>query len=102
MKFKLRLVQPYNLVRLFALLIVIWLSLKVTTSLAASGYSSHLRRYPYLTDVVNSYATINWGTDKTSSSGAVRWGIVGSESCTAHSLPASRVAATEKVGGGDQ
>src|SRR5258706_11679961 len=94
MKFKLGLVQPHNLVRLFALLIVIWLSLKVTTGMAASGYSSHLRRYPYLTDVVNSYATINWGTDKTSSSGAVRWGRSGSESCTAHYVPASHVAVT--------
>jgi hypothetical protein len=73
------------------LLIVVWLLLKVTTTMAASGYSSHLRRYPYLTDVVNSYATINWGTDQFSSSGAVRWGKVGLESCTSHYAPASRV-----------
>ncbi len=57
---------------------------------ASTTYSSHLRRYPYLTDVVNSYATINWGTDQYYSTGAVRWGKVGSESCTAHYAPASR------------
>ncbi len=61
-----------------------------TPSSAATTYSSHLRRYPYLTDVVNSYATINWGTDQYYSTGAVRWGQVGTESCTAHYAIASR------------
>ena len=65
-----------------------------SSSSAASGYSPHLRRYPYLTDTVISYATVNWATDRSSSSGAVRWGKVGSESCTAHYVPASRVAVT--------
>src|SRR5258708_18317109 len=87
--------KPYIQPRLLTLLIIIFIiSVKAPSSpssIAASGYSSHLRRYPYLTDVVNSYATINWGTDQTSSSGAVRWGRSGSESCTAHYAPASRV-----------
>ncbi len=59
---------------------------------AATTYSSHLRRYPYLTDVVSSYATVNWGTDRYYSTAAVRWGQVGTESCTAHYAIASRAA----------
>src|SRR4051794_18006104 len=46
--------------------------------------SSKLRRYPCLTDVVGSYATLNWATDSSSKVGTVTWGKAGSESCTAH------------------
>jgi chitodextrinase len=49
-----------------------------------STYSPALRRYPYLTDVVSSYATINWATDRSDTSGLVRYGRVGAEACTAH------------------
>lgn len=70
--------------------LILLLAFSVSASSAATTYSSHLRRYPYLTDVVNSYATINWGTDQSLSTGAARWGKVGSESCTAHYAPASR------------
>jgi len=96
MVFWLTMLKPYNLLRLLILMLtmMIWLPLQVTTTLAASGYSSQLRRYPYLTDVVSSYATINWATDRTSSTGAVRWGKVGSESCTAHYVPAFRTSVT--------
>src|ERR1051325_4416704 len=61
---------------------------------ASASYSAQLRRYPYLTDVVGSYATINWATDRTQTSGAVRFGKVGSESCTAHYVPATKTAIT--------
>jgi hypothetical protein len=61
---------------------------------AAASYSSQLRRYPYLTDVVGPYATINWATDRSQTSGAVRFGKVGSESCTAHYVPATKTAIT--------
>ncbi len=71
------------------LVLVIGLLLTVTTSKAAATYSPQLMRYPYLTDVVNSYATINWGTDQSNTTGGVRWGKVGSESCTAHYAPAT-------------
>ncbi len=87
--------------RLSALLAVslLFLAMSITPGSAATTYSSHLRRYPYLTDVVNSYATINWGTDQYFSTGAVRWGRVGSESCTAHYTVASRaVVAVNSVG----
>ena len=74
---------------IFLLLLALWLG-SAPSSLAASNPA--LRRYPYLTDVVGSYATINWGTDRTQSSGAVRYGRVGSESCTAHYVPATKTA----------
>src|SRR5690349_9604858 len=61
---------------------------------ASASYSSQLRRYPYLTDAVGSYATINWATDRSQISGAVRFGKVGSESCTTHYVPATKTAIT--------
>lgn len=69
--------------------LVLWLG-SAPSSLAASDPA--LRRYPYLTDVVGSYATINWGTDRSQTSGAVRYGKAGSESCTAHFVPATKTA----------
>lgn len=60
----------------------------------ATSYHSALRRYPYLTDVVGSYATINWGTDRSESSGSVRFGKVGAEACTAHYVSATKTAIT--------
>ncbi len=57
---------------------------------ARGTYAASLRRYPYLTDVVGSYATINWATDRSELAGAVRWGRVGYESCTAHYANATR------------
>ena len=50
--------------------------------------STHLRRYPYVTDVVGTSATINWATDLKQSS-RVAYGQAGVESCTAHSVPAT-------------
>ncbi len=69
--------------------LAIWLG-SAPSSLAAPNPA--LRRYPYLTDVVSSYATINWGTDRSQTSGAVRYGKAGSESCTAHYVPATKTA----------
>ncbi len=48
--------------------------ISATSSSVLSSYSSALRRYPYLTDAVASYATINWATDRSESSGAIRYG----------------------------
>ncbi len=70
--------------------VIMLLAVSATPSLAASTYNSHLRRYPYLTDTVGSYATINWGTDQFLSTGGVRYGAVASEPCTAHYVPAVR------------
>ncbi|MFN8567379.1 MAG: metallophosphoesterase [Kouleothrix sp.] len=56
---------------------------------AALAYDTHLRRYPYLTDVVEGWATINWATDQSSATSVVRWGRAGAESCTAHTAVAT-------------
>ena len=61
---------------------------------SAHAYASQLRRYPYLTDVVGPYATINWATDRSSTTGTVRWGRVGTESCTANSVTATKTSIT--------
>ena len=37
----------------------------------AAAYEPQLTRYPYLTDVVGSTATVNWATDRSRSSGRV-------------------------------
>src|SRR4051794_21263059 len=77
-----------------ALLLVLALlmsaALIVPTPDPARAVSPQLRRYPYLTDVVGPYATINWATDTSATVGIVKWGRVGSESCTAHSTVATK------------
>ncbi len=82
-----------KLVLAFLLLIPISFFALARTS-ASTTYSSHLRRYPYLTDVVDKYATVSWGTDQSNYNAALRYGQVGSESCTAHYVQASRTAVT--------
>lgn len=65
----------------------------ISVSIVGSAASSPaLRRYPYLTDVVGKYATINWATDQSETAGAVRFGKADSESCTAHYVPATKTA----------
>ena len=72
--------------------VVGFLAVTTASGAPASSYSSALRRYPYLTDVVGTYATINWATDRSESSGGVRYGKVGSESCTAHYVSGAKTA----------
>jgi hypothetical protein len=64
----------------------------VPATLASTA--SQLRRYPYVTDVVGSYATINWGTDRSATSGQVRYGTVASGSCATSSASAVKTAIT--------
>src|SRR6185436_20356479 len=79
-----------------ARLAVIFLSFIALSGISATSnstlhsYSPVLRRYPYLTDTVGSYATINWATDRSETSGIVRFGKVGSEACTAHYVTATK------------
>src|SRR5215208_4474353 len=75
------------------LLGTVFLSVTILMALpqtASSAASAALRRYPYLTDVVGRYATVNWATDRSDTSGAVRFGKAGLESCTAHYFPATK------------
>jgi hypothetical protein len=60
-------------------------------ALAAAG---QLLRYPYLTDVVAGYATLNWGTDRSSAVGYATYGKADTESCTAHRVGASKTGIT--------
>lgn len=49
-------------------------SSSAAASTSFGGYLPQLRRYPYLTDVVSSYATINWATDRSQTKASVIWG----------------------------
>ena len=60
----------------------------------ATAYAPQLTRYPYLTDVVGSTATVNWATDRSRTSGRVKYGEEGVEPCTAHAQTASRTSIT--------
>ena len=57
---------------------------------AGAAYSPKLKRYPYLTDVVGTSATVNWATDRSSSTAVVKYGQVAGASCTADTAAASR------------
>jgi len=49
-----------------------------------------LKRYPYLTDVVEGWATVNWATDRSSSTAKVKYGKVSGGECTARTEDAVR------------
>ena len=66
-------------------------SISATSKTPLHSYDPSLRRYPYLTDVVGSFATINWATDRSEMSGLVRYGKSGVESCTAHFAIPTRI-----------
>jgi Purple acid Phosphatase, N-terminal domain/Calcineurin-like phosphoesterase len=61
---------------------------------AAVAYAPQLTRYPYLTDVVGTSATVNWATDRSRTSGRVRYGREGVESCSARAVTATRSSIT--------
>ena len=56
----------------------------------ALGSSPQLTRYPYLTDIAGTHATLNWATDRSSAVARLTWGAVGSETCTARAKSASK------------
>lgn len=63
---------------------------------ASAAVASQLKRYPYLSDAVGTYVTVNWATDRSQSTAAVKWGRVSSTgSCTAETnVPATRASIT--------
>jgi hypothetical protein len=61
---------------------------------ASATVASSLRRYPYLTDLVGGAATVNWATTTAVSAGSVAYGRWGTESCTAHTVTATRTSVT--------
>jgi hypothetical protein len=84
-----------NHLRRWALLPAVVLALAVLCpTQPAAAAAGQLLRYPYLTDVVAGYATLNWGTDRSSAVGYATYGKVATESCTAHRVGASKTAIT--------
>jgi calcineurin-like phosphoesterase family protein len=63
---------------------------------ATASVSTSLRRYPYLTDLVRGGVAVNWATTTEVSTGSVTYGRSGVESCTAHTLAATKT--TIRVG----
>jgi purple acid phosphatase-like protein/calcineurin-like phosphoesterase family protein len=62
----------------------------LTPSGAAAATSSALRRYPYLTDLVLDGVRVNWATTTAMTTGSVTYGRSGVESCTAHTVSATK------------
>jgi hypothetical protein len=80
--------------RLAAIALVISTAGVLTTQLAQSppaqaAPAQQLTRYPYLTDVVTTYATINWATDRSQTTGSVKYGLLGSN-CATKTVSASK------------
>jgi len=66
-------------------------TIEPTASLQAT-VNPALRRYPYLTDAVGQYLMVNWATDRSGSTGSVKWGTVNADgSCT----PSNSASATK-------
>jgi calcineurin-like phosphoesterase family protein/purple acid phosphatase-like protein len=78
---------------LLATLLVLLLAI-LSAARPALAYTGQLLRYPYLTDVVAGYATLNWGTDRSFTVGSATYGLAGVESCTAHRVNASKTSIT--------
>jgi hypothetical protein len=49
---------------------------------SAWAHSPALTRYPYVSEVVGNSATVDWGTDRSQSSGTATWGAVTNGACT--------------------
>jgi hypothetical protein len=60
----------------------------------AEASQPQLTRYPYLTDVVATGATLNWATDQSQTTGYATYGAAGSEACTAHRANGSKTGIT--------
>ena len=60
----------------------------------AEASQPQLTRYPYLTDVVITGATLNWATDQSQTTGYATYGAVGSEACTAYRANGSKTGIT--------
>ena len=59
---------------------------------AAAAAASQLKRYPYLTDLVAQNVTVNWATDRSQSTGSVKYGVA--PNCTTTTVTAVRTSIT--------
>ena len=58
----------------------------------AAAAASQLKRYPYLTDLVAQNVTVNWATDRSQSTGSVKYGVA--PNCTTTTVSAVRTSIT--------
>ena len=58
---------------------------------AEAAVAPQLTRYPYLTDVVTTNATVNWATDRSGTKGSLKFGTVGG-TCATNTVSASKTA----------
>jgi hypothetical protein len=69
--------------------------LATAPAVASAAPAQQLRRYPYLTDATSGGVTLSWGTDRTLTTGSVRWGKATATSCSpTTSVTASRTSIT--------
>ena len=54
-----------------------------------ADFDSHLRRAPYLTDLVGLHVLVNWATDRTATTGSLQWGSVKNGTCVLSSTQAA-------------
>ena len=59
-----------------------WAVVLPAGSASGGGWSPHLLRYPYVTEVVGTAATVAWGTDQSQPTGSATWGAVSGGTCT--------------------
>jgi hypothetical protein len=56
---------------------------------AATTFDPHLTRAPYLTDLVGTHVLVNWATDRSTTTGSLRWGAVSGGTCSLTSTQAA-------------
>ncbi len=74
------------IITMAACVAVVWPS-----SSASAATDPALKRYPYISEVVGKSARINWGTDRSQTTGSATWGAVSGGTCT----PTNTAAATK-------
>jgi chitodextrinase len=62
---------------------------------ANAAVAPQLTRYPYLTDVVQTFATVNWATDRSGTKATLKYGVTGG-SCATNTVSASKTSITVK------
>jgi hypothetical protein len=63
----------------------------IVASPSGAATAAQLRRYPYLTDAVGMKIKVSWATDRSATTGSVKWGgVTGGGACT----PATSASAT--------
>jgi hypothetical protein len=64
-------------------------ALALLSSPASGAYDAKLKRYPYLTDLVSTSVMVNFGTDISSTSATVKYGLAGG-TCDTNAATATR------------